>query len=83
MTGAGLNRLFCPDPIRWRSASHSRLRRNINLERRVAGPEDPDTIRCQANLSIVYEYEGKYAKPSIARPWRSDGVFWYPSIRRR
>ena len=37
-------------------------RRGVEIRRRVAGPEHPDTLRTMVSLALVYNHQGKYAQ---------------------
>ena len=57
----------------------------LEIQRRVLGPEHPDTLRSMNNLAIVYNCKASTRRPrrSTARPWRSGGACWVPSIPTR
>ena len=42
--------------------ARKQLERALDLQRRVLGPEHPDTLKSMNNLAVVYVHEGKYAQ---------------------
>ena len=57
----------------------------LEIQRRVLGPEHPDTLMSMNNLAIVYFAEASTRRPrrSTARPWRSSAACWVRSIPTR
>jgi serine/threonine protein kinase len=42
--------------------ARKQLERALDLQRRVLGPENPDTLKSMNNLAVVYVHEGKFAQ---------------------
>ena len=57
----------------------------LEIQRRVLGPEHPDTLESMSSLAGVYYVRASTPRPrrSTVRPWRSGAACWVPSIPTR